>query len=210
MQSLLVFCHITGNTVVVRLPLYISEISSITVSRQHDDDQERGMRFFLLLLFCTDCSCGRISPMASFLLLVSLSLLGGSSDGARASHQPPHRAANVGRHLLGDCSQTPTCTVLPAIWSRHLHANSGCDYYYNAITQESTWDSPPCPPPRPDADPPLSPSTPAATMFRTSGPGVLSTEMAVLATTSAAPTTTRATRSSSLPSSLPAARARTT
>lgn len=57
-------------------------------------------------------------------------------------------------HLLADCSATPPCAVLPAGWSRYFDEATGCDYYWNANRGESTWDAPPCPPPRPQRPPP--------------------------------------------------------
>ena len=53
------------------------------------------------------------------------------------------------RRLFANCSRTPVCNRLPRGWTRLLDPVSGCDYYWNAVTQSSTWDAPVCSPKRP-------------------------------------------------------------
>jgi hypothetical protein len=68
------------------------------------------------------------------------------------------------RRLFANCSRTRVCDQLPRGWTRLLDPVSGCDYYWNAFTQSSTWDAPVCSSKRPPdalAPPPSPPSLPA-------------------------------------------------
>ena len=68
-----------------------------------------------------------------------------ASVGTAPAARPP-----AGRQLLfSNCSRTPVCDHLPRGWTRLLDPVSGCDYYWNAFTQSSTWDAPVCSPQRP-------------------------------------------------------------
>ena len=103
--------------------------------------------------------------VALFLAAGTLSFVGGSEDdvaeGESARTAPSARPPAGGqplRRLLEDCSRTPVCDRLPRGWTRFLDPASGCDYYWNAFTQSSTWDAPVCIPQRP----PVAPAVPGS------------------------------------------------
>jgi hypothetical protein len=114
--------------------------------------------------------------VALFLAAGTLNFVGGSeehvAEGESARTAPAARSPagrQPLRRLLEDCSRTPVCDRLPRGWTRLLDPASGCDYYWNAFTQSSTWDAPVCVPQRPSVAPtvpgpaPPHPSLPVQT-----------------------------------------------
>ena len=101
--------------------------------------------------------------LALILAAGTLNSVGGSEDDVaerESARTAPAARPPAGRQplrrLLEDCSRTPVCDRLPRGWTRLLDPASGCDYYWNAFTQSSTWDAPVCIPQRP----PVAPTVP--------------------------------------------------
>jgi hypothetical protein len=122
------------------------------------------LRTALLLSLVVLCDCSKHQPSPSSPAAGGVAPL--KFPPARFAHAvETHTAVMPLQHTLADCSTTPVCAVLPAAWTKYFDEETGCDYYWNSNTLESTWDSPPCrTPPRAPPWPPSATPTPSPVM----------------------------------------------